>query len=165
MKNPALIGGNYCQERDDFSLVRMFNRHRFGPDRLEHKNVNGGHSGPTDLLDGSIQLNASILAIPFISTCWQTSNLSLVLACRLLHDPPSRCKRTTERDKMEPETSSHYQQIQYEKETYHAAVCHRCGAKMFPVELLEAHMDRHELKDMYLQSELKKLQYSMNRMR
>jgi hypothetical protein len=26
-------------------------------------------------------------------------------------------------------------------------------------------MDRHELKDMYLQSELKKLQYSMNRMR
>jgi hypothetical protein len=27
MKNPALIGGYYCQERDDFSLVRMFNRH------------------------------------------------------------------------------------------------------------------------------------------
>ena len=32
-------------------------------------------------------------------------------------------------------------------------------------ELLEAHMDRHQLKDMYLESELKKLQYSMNRMR
>ena len=59
----------------------------------------------------------------------------------------------------------HDHQIQYEKETYHAAVCHRCGAKMFPAELLEAHMDRHELKDMYLQSELKKLQYAMNRMR
>jgi len=55
--------------------------------------------------------------------------------------------------------------IHYENETFHAAVCHRCGAKMFPTELLEAHMDRHELKDMYLQSELKKLQYSMNRMR
>jgi hypothetical protein len=36
---------------------------------------------------------------------------------------------------------------------------------MFPAELLEAHMDRHQLKDMFLESELKKLQYSMNRMR
>jgi ribosomal protein S27AE len=56
-------------------------------------------------------------------------------------------------------------EIQYDKDTFRAAVCHRCGAKMFPAELLEAHMDRHELKDMYLQGELKKLQYSMNRMR
>ena len=55
--------------------------------------------------------------------------------------------------------------IQYEKGTYNAAVCHRCGARMFPAELLEAHMDRHELKDMYLQGELKKLQFAMNRMR
>jgi hypothetical protein len=36
---------------------------------------------------------------------------------------------------------------------------------MFPTELLEAHMDRHELKDLFLQSELKKLQFAMNRMR
>jgi ribosomal protein S27AE len=55
--------------------------------------------------------------------------------------------------------------IRYEKETFHAAVCQRCGARMFPAELLEAHMDRHELKDMYLQGELKKLQFAMNRMR
>lgn len=55
--------------------------------------------------------------------------------------------------------------IHYENATYQAAVCHRCGAKMFPVELLEAHMDRHQLKDMFLESELKKLQYAMNRMR
>ena len=55
--------------------------------------------------------------------------------------------------------------IHYEKETFHAAVCNRCGARMFPAELLEAHLDRHELKDMYLQSELKKLQFAMNRMR
>jgi hypothetical protein len=164
MKNPVLIGGYYGQERDDFSLVRMFDRHRFGADRLGHKNVNGGHSGPTDFVRWVFQRNTSIVAIPLISTCWQTSNRSLVLACRLLHDPPSRVNERRG-DKMEPETSNHYQQIQYEKETYHAAVCHRCGAKMFPVELLEAHMDRHELKDMYLQSELKKLQYSMNRMR
>lgn len=55
--------------------------------------------------------------------------------------------------------------IHYEHGTYQAAVCHRCGAKMFPAELLEAHMDRHQLKDMFLESELKKLQYAMNRMR
>jgi len=66
---------------------------------------------------------------------------------------------------MESATSDNYYAIRYEKETFHAAVCQRCGARMFPTELLEAHMDRHELKDMYLQGELKKLQFSMNRMR
>ena len=55
--------------------------------------------------------------------------------------------------------------IHYENATYQAAVCHCCGAKMFPAELLEAHMDRHQLKDMFLESELKKLQYARNRMR
>lgn len=66
---------------------------------------------------------------------------------------------------MEPAISQEFYDIQHDKNTFRAAVCHRCGAKMFPAELLEAHMDRHELKDMYLQGELKKLQYSMNRMR
>ena len=66
---------------------------------------------------------------------------------------------------MESAMSNNQSDIRYEKETFHAAVCHRCGARMFPVELLEAHMDRHELKDMYLQGELKKLQFAMNRMR
>jgi len=66
---------------------------------------------------------------------------------------------------MEPAINQELYEIHYDKDTFRAAVCHRCGAKMFPAELLEAHMDRHELKDMYLQGELKKLQYSMNRMR
>jgi ribosomal protein S27AE len=66
---------------------------------------------------------------------------------------------------MESAAVNEVYEIQYEKDTFRAVVCHRCGAKMFPAELLEAHMDRHELKDMYLQGELKKLQYSMNRMR
>lgn len=66
---------------------------------------------------------------------------------------------------MESATSHNLHEIQYDKDTFRAVVCHRCGAKMFPAELLEAHMDRHQLKDMYLQGELKKLQYSMNRMR
>jgi hypothetical protein len=75
------------------------------------------------------------------------------------------CKQSTVRDKMESAASQEISDIHYDKNTFHAAVCHRCGAKMFPADLLEAHMDRHELKDMYLQSELKKLQYAMNRMR
>ena len=66
---------------------------------------------------------------------------------------------------MESLNSTDSPDIQFEKETFRAAVCNRCGARMFPAELLEAHMDRHELKDLFLQSELKKLQFAMNRMR
>jgi hypothetical protein len=66
---------------------------------------------------------------------------------------------------MESAITDNSYDIRYEKETFRAAVCGRCGARMFPTELLEAHMDRHELKDMYLQGELKKLQFAMNRMR
>jgi len=66
---------------------------------------------------------------------------------------------------MESLASTESYDIQYEKETFRASVCNRCGARMFPAELLEAHMDRHELKDLFLQSELKKLQFAMNRMR
>jgi ribosomal protein S27AE len=100
-----------------------------------------------------------------LSIGWTLCELASFLACRLLSVPASACKQTTERDKMESMISESSYAIHYENETFHAAVCSRCGAKMFPAELLEAHMDRHELKDMYLQSELKKLQYSMNRMR
>ena len=66
---------------------------------------------------------------------------------------------------METSVSNDSYEILHENATYQAVVCHRCNAKMFPAELLEAHMDRHQLKDMYLEGELKKLQYAMNRMR
>jgi hypothetical protein len=55
--------------------------------------------------------------------------------------------------------------IQYEDTTYHAAVCHRCGVKIYPADQLEPHLDRHQLKDLYLEGELKKLQFAMARMR
>ena len=55
--------------------------------------------------------------------------------------------------------------IQYEDTTYRAAVCHRCGTKIYPAEQLEPHLDRHQLKDLYLEGELKKLQFAMARMR
>jgi ribosomal protein S27AE len=83
----------------------------------------------------------------------------------LLTDHEAGGNLATARDNMEATLTNETYEIQHENVTYQAAVCHRCGAKMFPAELLEAHMDRHQLKDMYLESELKKLQYSMNRMR
>jgi ribosomal protein S27AE len=87
------------------------------------------------------------------------------VACQLLTEHDAGGNLATARDNMEVTVTNETYQIQHENVTYQAAICHRCGAKMFPVELLEAHMDRHQLKDMYLESELKKLQYSMNRMR
>jgi hypothetical protein len=77
----------------------------------------------------------------------------------------TRGKRTTERDKMETAETAEYIQISCENSTYNAAVCHRCGTKIFPVELLDAHLDRHQIKDLYLEGELKKLQFAMARMR
>jgi hypothetical protein len=49
--------------------------------------------------------------------------------------------------------------------SYQAAVCERCGVKVFPVELLDAHLDKHALKDLYFEGELQKLKWSMARMR
>jgi hypothetical protein len=55
--------------------------------------------------------------------------------------------------------------IKFDNNVLHAALCHRCGTKIYPASELEAHLDRHQVKDMFLEGELKKLQYSMNRMR
>jgi hypothetical protein len=66
---------------------------------------------------------------------------------------------------METPVSLELSAIHYEDETYHAAVCHRCGTKIYPAEQLEPHLDRHQLKDLYLEGELKKLQFAMARMR
>jgi len=55
--------------------------------------------------------------------------------------------------------------IKIDNNTFRAALCHRCGTKIYPASQMEAHLDRHQVKDMFLEGELKKLQYSMNRMR
>jgi hypothetical protein len=77
----------------------------------------------------------------------------------------TRGKCTTERDKMETSETAEYIQISCENSTYNAALCQRCGTKIFPAELLDAHLDRHQIKDLYLEGELKKLQFAMARMR
>jgi hypothetical protein len=66
---------------------------------------------------------------------------------------------------MEILISSELSDIQFDNATYHAAVCHRCGTKIYPAAELEPHLDRHQLKDLYLEGELKKLQFAMARMR
>ena len=66
---------------------------------------------------------------------------------------------------METTIPSIQSDIKYEDTTYQAAVCHRCGTKIYPAEHLEPHLDRHQLKDLYLEGVLKKLQFAMARMR
>jgi hypothetical protein len=66
---------------------------------------------------------------------------------------------------METSIASEFSDIQCDNETYHAAVCHRCGSKIYPAELLEPHLDRHQIKDLYIEGELKRLQFAMGRMR
>ena len=66
---------------------------------------------------------------------------------------------------MEEPTNTELSAIQYDNEIYQAAICHRCGTKIHPAHMLEAHLDRHQLKDLYLEGELKRLQYAMGRMR
>lgn len=66
---------------------------------------------------------------------------------------------------METPVAAEYTEINCENSTYQAAVCRRCGTKIFPAELLDAHLDRHQIKDLYLEGELKKLQFAMARMR
>jgi hypothetical protein len=66
---------------------------------------------------------------------------------------------------METLMPAEYTQISCEDATYQAAICHRCNTKIFPAELLDAHLDRHQIKDLYLEGELKKLQFAMARMR
>jgi hypothetical protein len=46
-----------------------------------------------------------------------------------------------------------------------AAVCGRCGVKIYPPSLLDLHQQRHQLKDRFLEEELKKLQSVFGRMR
>lgn len=66
---------------------------------------------------------------------------------------------------METPVPSECTDIYYENTMYHAAICHRCGTKLYPADQLEAHLDRHQLKDLYLEGELRRLQYAMARMR
>jgi hypothetical protein len=68
-------------------------------------------------------------------------------------------------EKVEAPFTPEISEIQVESATYPAAVCPRCGTKFYPAELLDAHMDRHQLRDLFLEGELRKLQLAMGKMR
>jgi hypothetical protein len=66
---------------------------------------------------------------------------------------------------METSISTSESAIKFDNNVFQAALCHRCGTKIYPAQQIEAHLDRHVVKDMFLDGELKKLQYAMGRMR
>ena len=52
-----------------------------------------------------------------------------------------------------------------ENKTLRAATCEKCGAKMYPSSLLKPHLHRHQRREDWFITELRKLQYTMSHMR
>jgi len=57
------------------------------------------------------------------------------------------------------------QAILIEDKALPAAKCEECGAKMYPRSLLQPHLTRHQRRQRWFMKELRKLQYTMARMR
>ena len=55
--------------------------------------------------------------------------------------------------------------IQIENKSLEAAKCAKCGAKMYPRSLLKPHLHRHQRRQEWFMTELKKLQHTMEHMR
>ena len=106
---------------------------------------------------------ASLFA-PYCAVISRVSNALRVLGTGLAL---KRCVDSVEQEKRNMETSSATSEtaINFDNNIFHAVLCHRCGTKIYPAQEMEAHLDRHVIKDMFLEGELKKLQYSMGRMR
>jgi hypothetical protein len=66
---------------------------------------------------------------------------------------------------MDSLTSSNTNAIIYNKTSLAAAKCRKCGVKMYPRSLLRPHLTRHQQKDLWLATELRKLRYRFGRMR
>ena len=54
--------------------------------------------------------------------------------------------------------------ILYRDKTLAAAKCRKCGAKMHPASLLKPHLNRHQRKELWFATELRKLQDRFGRM-
>ena len=55
--------------------------------------------------------------------------------------------------------------IQIRNNSFQAAKCETCGAKMYPRTLLKSHRTRHRLRHRWFLKELRKLQCTMAHMR
>ena len=65
---------------------------------------------------------------------------------------------------MQTTTENNSKTILIENQMLPAAECKKCGAKIYPRSLLQPHITRHQRRQRYLK-ELRKLQYTMARMR
>jgi uncharacterized OB-fold protein len=66
---------------------------------------------------------------------------------------------------MEPSANPNPKAIVISNKSLRAAKCDKCGAKMYPPRLLKPHLHRHERRDQWFTTELKKLQDTFARMR
>ena len=66
---------------------------------------------------------------------------------------------------MEPALPKKSNVIYLDRQTVHAVKCDKCGAKMYPQSLLKPHLSRHRRRQRWVNSELRKLQYTFAHMR
>jgi uncharacterized OB-fold protein len=66
---------------------------------------------------------------------------------------------------MEPTINRDSKAIVIRNKSFNAAKCDRCGAKMYPPKLLPPHISRHERRNNWFTTELKKLQHTFAHMR
>jgi len=55
--------------------------------------------------------------------------------------------------------------ISLARRDFKAVKCEKCGAKMYPKSLLESHLTRHQNRQQWLNSEIKKLRHTFTHMR
>jgi hypothetical protein len=66
---------------------------------------------------------------------------------------------------MQTTAQDNSQAILIEDKALPAAKCEECGAKIYPRSLLQPHLTRHQRRQRWFMKELRKLQYTMARMR
>ena len=55
--------------------------------------------------------------------------------------------------------------ISFARMNFRAAKCEKCGAKIYPISLLEPHITRHRRRQRWFNAEMRKLQYTFSHMR
>jgi uncharacterized OB-fold protein len=90
-----------------------------------------------------------------VTECRRASGISIALAS-------FRCQSEEE---MEPALIKKSNVISLDRQTLRAVKCEKCGAKMYPKSLLAPHLTRHRRRQRWVNSELRKLQYTFAHMR
>jgi len=61
--------------------------------------------------------------------------------------------------------SSDSRTISFDQNDFRAAKCKKCGTKIYPASLLDAHVERHQQRERWFNDELRKLQHTFSHMR